>query len=84
MSTSLNQEAEVLSRLELSLGPAGAKDVLSIRFSDHDNDRIIELLEKRNRGTRTADEDREAQEFERVGHLISMLKSVARRTLKQS
>ena len=40
-----------------------------------------ELLEKGNRGTRTSDEEEEAMEFERLGHVFSMLKSIARQTL---
>ncbi len=84
MSTTLNPEADVLSRLEVSLTPAGARDLLNLRFSERDQARMLELLEKGNRGTRTAEETAEADDFERVGHLISMLKSVARRTLKQS
>ena len=84
MSTTLNAEAEVLSRLEVTLTPEGARDLLNIRFSERDQIRMMELLDKGNRGVRTPEETAEANEFERVGHLISMLKSTARRTLKQS
>jgi len=41
-------------------------------------------LEKGNQGTRTPDEDEEANGFERLGHVLSMLKSIARRTLKHA
>lgn len=84
MSTTLNKEADVLSRLEVSLTPEGARDLLKIEFSSQDQERMRELLEKGNQGTRTADEEQEATEFERIGHVVSMLKSVARRTLKHA
>lgn len=84
MSTTLNKEADVLSRLEVSLSPEGARDLLKIEFSSQDRERMRELLEKANQGTRTPDEEREATDFERLGHVFSMLKSVARRTLKHA
>jgi hypothetical protein len=40
-----------------------------------------ELLEKGNRGIRTPEEQAEAADFERIGHIFSMLKSIARSTL---
>ncbi len=82
MSMILNHEADILSRLEVSLTPQGARDFLKLDFSLQDRRRMEELLDRGNHGTRTADEDREAMEFERVGHLLSMLKSIARRALK--
>ena len=84
MSPTLNTEADVLSRLETSLTPDGARDLLKMQFSSQDQNRMRELLDKGNQGIRTPDEDRQASEYERVGHVISMLKSVARRTLKRS
>jgi hypothetical protein len=84
MSTTLNKEAEILSRLEVPLTPDGARDILKIEFSSQDKERMRELLEKGNQGTRTPDEDEEANGFERLGHVLSMLKSIARRTLKHA
>ena len=84
MSSTLSKEADILSRLEVSLTPEGARDLLKIEFSLQDKERMRELLEKGNRGTRTPDEEREAAEFERLGHVFSMLKSVARRTLNHA
>lgn len=83
MSATLNHEAEILSRLEVEMTPAGAGDLLKLKFSVQDQQRMIELLEKGNQGTRTPEENQEARELERLGHVLSMLKSVARRTLKQ-
>lgn len=84
MIPTLNREVAVLSRLDLQLTPAGARDILKIEFSSQDKNRMFELLEKGNCGTRTEIEDEEARELERVGHLISMLKSIARRQLNAS
>jgi hypothetical protein len=84
MSTTLSKEADVLSRLEVSMTPEGARDLLKIEFSMQDRERMVELLEKGNCGTRTPAEEQEALAFERLGHVFSMLKSVARRTLKKA
>lgn len=84
MSTTFNKEAEILSRLELSLTPEGARDLAKIDFSFQDRERMRELLEKGSQGTRTPDEDMEAADFERLGHVFSMLKSIARRALKNT
>ena len=84
MSTIPNHEAGILSRLEISLTPEGARDLLKMEFSSRDKRRMEELLDQGNRGARTDDEDEEAMEFERLGHVISMLKSIARSTLKRS
>lgn len=81
MSSSLSNEAGILSRLKLSLSPEGARDLLKIEFSLQDRERMEELLEKGNQGIRTREEEQEAAEFERLGHVISMLKSFARRRL---
>ena len=84
MSTSLSNEASILSRLKLSLSPEGARDLLKIEFSLQDRERMEELLEKGNQGIRTREEEQEAAEFERLGHVISMLKSFARRRLMRT
>ena len=84
MSATLNHEVEILSRLEVEMTQAGARDLLKMAFSAQDQQRMIELLEKGSRGTRTPEEDQEAHDLKRLGYVLSMLKSVARRTLKQA
>jgi hypothetical protein len=84
MNTILNHEADILSRMEVSFTPDGARELLKMDFSSRDKRRMEELLDKGNRGTRTPDEDQEAMDFERVGHVLSMLKSIARRSLKRN
>ena len=81
MSTTFSKEGDILARLEVSLTPEGARDILKIEFSSQDKERMRELLEKGNHGTRTPDEESEAADFERLGHVFSMLKSIARRAL---
>jgi hypothetical protein len=80
----LTSEADILARLQPSLTVQGAHDLLGLNFSSVDQDRMFQLLEKASRGERTADEDREAEDFERVGHLLSMLKSIARQRINAS
>ncbi len=84
MSTTFSKEADILSRLEVSLTPEGARDILKIEFSSQDKERMRELLEKGNQGTRTPDDEQEAADFERIGHVFSMLKSIARRALNHA
>ena len=83
MSTTRNHEADILSRLEAPLSPEGARDLLKLDCSLLDQRRMEELLEKGNRGTRTREEEEEAMEFERLGHVFSMLKSIAHETLNR-
>ena len=64
--------------------PEVAKSLLDIKFSASDVARMHDLLDKGNTGTITADEREEADSYERIGHLVAMLRSLARRTLKQS
>ncbi|HUG68816.1 MAG TPA: hypothetical protein VMM76_13800 [Pirellulaceae bacterium] len=64
--------------------PEVAETLLSIKFSSSDVARMHELLDKGNTGTITADEREEADSYERIGHLVAMLQSLARRTLKKS
>ena len=79
-----SKETDILSRLQLPLTPEAAEGILKMDFSEDDKERMRELLDKGNEGTRTLEENAEADDYERIGHLIGMLKSVARQTLKQS
>ena len=64
--------------------PDVAQSLLNIKFSVEDVTRLHDLLDKGNKGTITADEREEANSYERIGHLVAMLQSIARRTLKRS
>ena len=59
-----------------------ARLILEWRFAEDDRQRMHTLLEKVKDGTMTRSEKSEAETYERVGNLLSILKSKARRSLK--
>ena len=56
---------------------------LKLDFRPSDHERIAELSEKANGGTLTSLERAELEEYIRVGDLIALIQSKARRSLKQ-
>ena len=85
--TTIN-EAEILSRViapeEPTLPPDTAKIILTFDFGKEDRDRMNLLVEKAREGTLTAEEQAEIDCYERVGHFLSLLRSKARVSLKQT
>ena len=79
-------EVSILNRIlrpgEPTFSPEGAQDILSLGFSESDKQRMRELSAKARAGTLTADEDAEAGRYELLGHLLGILQSKARRSLK--
>jgi hypothetical protein len=79
-------EAAILTRIagpdELALSAAAAKGILTLGFSVADKDRMHTLAAKAREGTLTADEQTEVEAYSRVGSLLGILKSKARRALK--
>ena len=75
-------EAQILSRViapeDSSLDRKAAEAFLAMGFKAADKQRIDELAEKARLGTLSADEQAEADSYERIGHFISLLKSKAR------
>ncbi len=75
-------EAQILSRViapeDSSLDRRAAEAILAMGFKAADKRRIDELAEKARLGTLSADEQAEADSYERIGHFISLLKSKAR------
>ncbi len=65
-----------------TFSPEGARDILALDFDQADKDRMRELSAKARAGTLTAEEDAEAGRYELIGHLLSMMQSKARRSLK--
>lgn len=61
-----------------------ARALLELRFSEDDRKRLRELAHKARNGTLTPDEEREADTYERLGCLLDILHSKARRVLKRS
>jgi phage gp29-like protein len=67
-----------------TLDSAAAKAILDLKFKQADKDRMRQLLAKAKAGTLTADEEIAIDNYERVGHMLSLMKSKARRSLKAS
>ena len=61
-----------------------AEAVLAMGFKTADRQRIDDLAEKAREGTLSKEERVVAESYERVGHLVSLLKSKARRSLASS
>jgi hypothetical protein len=77
-----NFEFEILKRMIApTMESAFATEVLRWRFSDEDRSRSEVLAEKARAGVLTAVEGMEANAYGRVGSLIGILKSKARRSL---
>ena len=59
-----------------------AQEILALDSDRSDKSRMNELSIKARAGTLTADEDAEAGRYELVGHLLNIMQSKARRSLK--
>ena len=66
------------------LSPRVARAILGLSFPKDDISRMHELSAKARAGTLTPQEDAEMDNFERVGSILSTLKSKARQVLKGS
>jgi hypothetical protein len=85
MATSTT-EAEIFSRVfepeKPNLSPAAARSILQLDFNAADRERMNALAEKARHGRLSPDEDQELNEFIRVGHLLAIMQSKARQSLK--
>ncbi len=88
ISTIGTSEAALWGRLldpvGADLSPEAARYILALRFPQADIDRMRELAEKARAGTLTLEEQIEMDNYERVGHVLSLMKSRARKALKKS
>ena len=79
-------EVSILNRMLRPEAPTfsseGAWDILAIDFDQADKARMCELSAKARAGTLTAEEDAEAGRYELLGHLLNIMQSKARRSLK--
>lgn len=75
--------SRVLEPEQGTLPVAAAKALLAFGFSKADQDRMRELAAKAREGTLSPDEQAETNNYERVGHIISLMKSKANRSLKR-
>jgi hypothetical protein len=63
--------------------PGAARAFLSLRFQQRDLRRMNQLAAKARRGSLTAAEQAEAEQYNLVGHLLAILHAKARSTLDQ-
>lgn len=80
-------EAEVWLRIlhpDDDLSPGAARAILGLSFPKDEVSRMRELSAKARAGTLSSEESAEMDTFERVGSILSTLKSKARRVLKRS
>jgi hypothetical protein len=79
-------EVSILNRIlrpnSPTFSPDAAQDILTLDFDKADKDRMRELSAKARAGTLTAREDAEAGKYELIGHLLNIMQSKARRSLK--
>jgi hypothetical protein len=74
--------SRVLQPDQATLSAAVARAILALSFLPADQDRMRELSAKAREGTLTPAEQTEINNYERVGHILSLMKSKARRSLK--
>jgi hypothetical protein len=74
--------SRVLEPDRATLSIAAAKAILALDFSQADSDRMRQLLAKAKDGTLSRAEEAEIDNYERVGHILSLMKSKARCSLK--
>jgi hypothetical protein len=67
-----------------TLGAASAKEILALDFPKTDKDRMHELAAKARAGTLTPADEEEIDIYGRVGSVLSIWKSKARKSLKKS
>ena len=72
----------VLRPDERTFSPETAHEILALEFSPEDKDRMRLLSAKARDGELTAAEKIEIDNYERVGHLLGTLQSIARRSLQ--
>src|SRR5258707_9731139 len=65
------------------LSPGAARALLQLQFSERDHIRMQELSAKARFGSLSVQEQAELDTFERLGCLLDIVHSVARRTLKK-
>ena len=80
-------EAAIITRIagpdEGALSAATAKGILTLGFSPADTERMHAFAAKAREGTLTSDDQAEVEAYSRVGSLLGILKSKARRALKR-
>ena len=82
-----HHEAAILTRIagqdEVAWSVAAARGILMLGFCPADKDRMHTLAAKAREGTLNSDEQAEVEAYSRIGSLLGILKSKARRALKR-
>jgi hypothetical protein len=74
--------ARLLKADEGHLRPDLARYLLTLGFDEQDQDRMRDLAERSQEGTLSAQDQDELRSFVKAGHLLALLHSKARRSLK--
>jgi hypothetical protein len=86
LTPSGTSEVAIFSRIlqadQATLPVAAARAILVLGFTQADKGRMRELAAKARAGTLTPEEEDETTNYEVVGHVLSLWKSKARRSLK--
>ncbi|AUX46310.1 hypothetical protein SOCE26_078150 [Sorangium cellulosum] len=81
-------EAAILSRLirpeRDDLSPEAAQSILQLAFDEQDRARMHELAVRAQSGELTDGEQVELESYRRVGRILDLLRSKARRSLKRA
>ncbi len=64
------------------LAPEAARSILKLDFNADDRDRMNVLAEKARQGALSHDEDEELSNYIQVGHLLAIMQSKARQSLR--
>jgi hypothetical protein len=74
----------LLDPVKADLSPEAARYLLNLQFPQSDLDRMQALAEKVRAGSLTIEEHIEMDNYERVGYVLSLMKSKARKSLKKT
>lgn len=66
-----------------SLAPALARYILTLGFDDEDQARMSDLAERNQEGALSREERQELESYVKAGHLLALLHSEARNSLKK-
>lgn len=82
------KETAILSRIirpeRDDLSPEAARSILQLAFDEQDRARMHELAQKAQIGELTAEEQAELDGYCRIGRLVDLMHSKARRSLKRA
>lgn len=88
MATSETTETAIFERIVLpndpDLSERAARSILAMEFSPEDRERMQQLADKAQAGKLSPDEQQTIDNYERVGHYLSILQSKARLALKDA